>query len=253
MRSELNRIRNSTKDRLSEGYPAEISPLADEVNQLLEANSDTLERVRSGAANLAHGLKTPLTIMHGVERKVRRNGQGALADELNIEIANIEYIVERELARSRDSHQIMRHCKLAPIANRLNVALSRQPDAEHIEWLIEVPETLRAPFDGFDLTELMGNLIDNAMKWAEGLIVLRASHDGDQSCLTVEDDGPGIPDVARAAVFKRGGRLDTEKPGTGLGLSIAHDMALAHNCTLSLGRAPIGGLQVRLTWARIAE
>ncbi len=253
VRSELGRIRNSTTDRLSEGYPIEILPLAAEVNQLLDTNSDTLERVRLGAANLAHGLKTPLTIMHGVERKVRRTGQDELADELNIEIANIEYIVERELARSRDSHQIMRRCKLAPIAARLHAALSRQPGAEHIEWVIDVPETLRAPFDEFDLTELLGNLIDNAMKWARGRIALRAGHEGDMAFLTVEDDGPGIPDAERDTVLERGSRLDNEKPGTGLGLSIANDMAMAHDCSLSLGLASLGGLQVRLTWSRIKE
>ena len=253
VRVELSRIRNSTTDRLSEGYPVEILPLADEVNQLLDANSDTLERVRLGAANLAHGLKTPLTIMHGVERKVRRTGHDDMADELNTEITNIEYIVERELARSRDSHQIMRRCKLAPIAARLQSALSRQPGAEHINWVIDIPETLRAPFDEFDLTELLGNLIDNAMKWAQGRIVLRADIDGDKAFLIVEDDGPGIPDTARDAVLERGIRLDTEKPGTGLGLSIANDMAVAHDCSLLLGRASLGGLQVRLTWSRIKE
>lgn len=253
VRAELSRIRNSTTDRLSEGYPVEILPLAEEVNQLLDANSDTLERVRLGAANLAHGLKTPLTIMHGVERKVRRTGHDDMADELNTEITNIEYIVERELARSRDSHQIMRRCKLAPIAARLQTALSRQPGAEHINWVIDIPETLRAPFDEFDLTELLGNLIDNAMKWAQGRIVLRADLDGDMAFLIVEDDGPGIPDTARDAVLERGSRLDTEKPGTGLGLSIANDMAVAHDCSLSLCRASLGGLQVRLTWSRIKE
>lgn len=251
VRKELSRIRNSTTDRLSQGYPAEIMPLADEVNQLLDTNTDTLERVRSGAANLAHGLKTPLTIMHGVERNVRRNGQDALADDLNTEIANIEYIVERELARTRDSHQMIRRCKIAPIAARLHAALSRQPGAEHIEWEIEIPDALNAPFDEFDLTELMGNLIDNAMKWAERRIVLRASSSGGQTILSVEDDGPGIPDTARSAVFERGGRLDNEKPGTGLGLSIAKEMAIAHDCSLSLGRASLGGLQVRMNWPRI--
>ena len=253
VRAEISRIRNSTTDRLSQGYPAEIMPLAEEVNQLLDTNAKSLERVRVGAANLAHGLKTPLTIMHGVERKVRKTGQTALADELNTEIANIEYIVERELARSRDSHQMMRSCKVAPIANRLHVALSRQPGAEHIEWKIEVPDTLRAPFDEFDLTELLGNLIDNAMKWADGHIVLRARTKDERTILTVEDDGPGIPDAARDAVFERGGRLDNEKPGTGLGLSIANEMATAHGCSLSLGRASLGGLEVRLNWQRIDE
>lgn len=251
VRAELGRIRNSTTDRLSLDYPSEIMPLAAEVNQLLDTNADSLKRVRSGAGNLAHGLKTPLTIMHGVERKVRRSGEDALADELKTEVANMEYIVERELARSQDSHQVTRQCQVAPIALRLQAALRCQPGAEHLKWDVDVPDTLRAPFDEFDLTEIMGNLIDNAMKWAKEYIVLRASFEGDQTVLIVEDDGPGIPDTARATVFERGSRLDNEKPGTGLGLSIANEMAVAHDCKLSLGRAALGGLQVRLIWSRM--
>lgn len=253
VRAELGRIRKSTTDRLSDDYPTEILPLADEVNQLLDTNAETLDRVRAGAANLAHGLKTPLTVMSGVERKVRRKGQDAIADELHTEIANITYIVERELARSRDSHQVMRRCQVAPIATRLHAALSRQPGAEHITWVINVPEELRAPFDEFDLTELLGNLLDNAMKWAQGRIVLQAGQDGDRAFLSVADDGPGIPDAAQAVVLERGGRLDNAKPGFGLGLSIANDMALAHGCALVLDRATIGGLEARLTWSPIEE
>ncbi len=91
------------------------------------------------------------------------------------------------------------------------------------------------------------------MKWARGRIALRAGHEGDMAFLTVEDDGPGIPDAERDTVLERGSRLDNEKPGTGLGLSIANDMAMAHDCSLSLGLASLGGLQVRLTWSRIKE
>lgn len=253
VRTELSQIRNSRSDRLSEIYPLEILPLAGEVNKLLDANADTMERVRAGAANLAHGLKTPLTIMHGVERKARVKGDNLLADELNTEIANIEYIVERELARSRDSHQIIQQCKVAPIAKRLHAALSRQPGAEHLDWQINVPEAFRAPFDEFDLTELLGNLLDNAMKWANGQIGLHAGRDGDRACLVVEDDGPGIPNETQQTVLERGGRLDREKPGAGLGLSIVNDMAQAHGCKLSLDRTPLGGLRARLTWLPLQD
>lgn len=251
VREELGRIRNSTTDRLSHDYPTEILPLVTEVNQLLDNNAETLDRVRAGAANLAHGLKTPLTIMGGVERKVRRAGQNAVADELHTEIANIAYIVERELARSRDSHQVMRRCEVAPIAKRLHAALSRQPGAEGIAWMIDVPDDLRAPFDEFDLTELLGNLIDNAMKWAKGRISVQAGQLQGHAFLSVSDDGPGIPDAAQAAALERGGRLDSAKPGSGLGLSIANDMAAAHGCTLTLDRATLGGLEARLIWSQL--
>ena len=248
VRSEVNRVANSATDRLSNDYPSEVLPLVDEVNQLLDANAETLARVRAGAGNLAHGLKTPLTILHGVERKLRKSGNDRLAQELTSEIKNIEHIVERELARSRDSHQVLRRCAVAPIAARLHRALSRQPGAEDIEWTIDIPPELHAPFDEFDLTELLGNLLDNAMKWADRRIALRAGREDGQCFLSVEDDGPGVPEAARGAVLERGSRLDGDQPGAGLGLSIVNDMALAHGCTLSLDRAPLGGLRARLTW-----
>lgn len=251
VRSELERVNRSAKDRLSKAYPSEVLPLVNEVNQLLDANAQTLDRVRAGAGNLAHGLKTPLTVMRGVERKIRgADGAdgAALADELGIEIANIEHIVERELARSRDSHQAIHRCAVAPIVARLHRALSRQPGAEHIAWTIDVSDELQAPFDAFDLTELVGNLLDNAMKWADGQICVRAGVEGQQAFLSVEDDGPGIPDAGQTVALARGGRFDDQKPGVGLGLSIVQDMAQAHGCTFTLGHGPQGGLAATLTW-----
>ena len=222
--------------------------MAHEVNQLLDSNAQTLERVRSGAGNLAHGLKTLLTVMRAVERKVRSKGEESLADELGMEIASIEHIVERELARSRDSHQALQKCDVAPIAKRLHEVLSRQPDTEYIAWNITVPETLQAPFDAFDLTELLGNLLDNAMKWTNRQIQIRAGEDGAHAFLIVEDDGPGIPDVVQDAALKRGERFDDDKPGVGLGLSIVQDMATAHDCKFTLERGSLGGLEATLRW-----
>ncbi|SFR32962.1 Signal transduction histidine kinase [Yoonia tamlensis] len=248
VRADLARIRNSATDRLSQDYPDEILPLADEVNQLLDTNDATLARVRAGAANLAHGIKTPLTIIHGIERKLRHAAQDVIADELHNEAASIAYIVERELARSRDSHQSKQRSAILPIAKRLQDALGRQPGVDHISWKIDVAAQMRAPFDEFDLTELLGNLFDNAVKWADTQITIRAAQSDGAAFLTVDDDGPGIPEAARATVLERGGRLDADKPGTGLGLSIVQDMAQSHGCTLVLGRAPMGGLRVTLNW-----
>lgn len=248
VRSEMQRINKSPSDRLSEDFPSEVMPLVNEVNQLLDANAETLERVRSGAGNLAHGLKTPLTVLQGVERKVRQEGHVDLADDLSLEIANMGHIVERELARSRDSHQLTQRCEIAPIVERLHRALSRQSGAEHIEWTIEVPPKLNAPFDAFDLTEVLGNLLDNATKWAEGRIAVRAGAEAGHIFLVVEDDGPGISDAAQELALTRGGRFDDGKPGAGLGLSIVNEMALVHDCAFTLGRGSLGGLEARLTW-----
>jgi len=248
LRFEVNRVSTSASDRLSDRYPSEVMPLVNEVNQLLDTNAQTLARVRSGAGNLAHGLKTPLTIMHGVERKIRGAGLADLADDLKTEIASMEHIVERELARSRDSHMATKRSEIAPIVERLSRTFGQQPGAEHMKWTIDIQEGLHAPFDAFDLTEVMGNLLDNAMKWAESEIIIRASTDAETAFLIVDDDGAGLSDIARTAVIGRGERLDNNASGAGLGLSIVYDMARAHGCEFTLDRGSLGGLAARLTW-----
>ncbi|WP_133485172.1 sensor histidine kinase [Aliiroseovarius marinus] len=246
IRSEIARVSHTPNGRLSSDYPSEVLPLVEEVNQLLNVNAEALERARSRAGDLAHGLKTPLTIMHGIERKVRRAGQDKLADDLMTEITSIQHIVERELASTRDSQQALLNCDAGPIIDRLHKALGRQPGAEHIQWDIDLPRPLYLPFDEYDLTELLGNLLDNAVKWSESRITVRGGQDGTQVLLCVEDDGPGIPEDERDAVLARGARLDPEQPGTGLGLSIAQRMAQAHGCALSLDQSELGGVKVCL-------
>ena len=246
IQSEVARVSHTANGRLSSDYPSEVLPLVDEVNQLLNVNAEALERARSRAGDLAHGLKTPLTIMHGIERKVRRSGHDTLADDLMTEITSIQHIVERELASSRDSQQALLNCDAGPIIDRLHKALGRQPGAEHIQWDINVPSPLFLPFDEYDLTELLGNLLDNAVKWSNSRISVQGGQDQAHSFLCVEDDGPGIPEEDRDAVLARGTRLDPEQPGTGLGLNIAQRMADAHGCTLSLERSDLGGVKVCL-------
>ena len=248
IRSELSRVGKTPNARLSHDYPTEVLPLAEEVNQLLDANADALERARSSAGNLAHGLKTPLTILFGLVRKVRNSAGEKLTDELVLELTNIEHIVERELAASRDSQQLLRKCEARPIALRLHGALFQKPGFEHIRWDIDVPKSLYFPFDEFDMTELLGNLLDNAMKWTATRIVLRGWSESTGVFLSVEDDGPGIPGVQRSSALERGKRLDAIKSGSGLGLNISERMAKAHGCELSLHRSSLGGLGVCLAW-----
>ena len=243
IRSEVSRVSRSAGGRLSSDYPTEVLPLVNEVNLLLDANAKALDRARARAGNLAHGLKTPLTILHGVERKMRRAGQDGLADELKAEIASVQHIVERELASSRDSQQVLRLCDAGPIVNRLHRALARRPGAEALRWSIDMPAPLHAPFDEYDLTELLGNLLDNALKWSAGQLRVSGGHDGARAFLEIEDDGPGIPAPARAEVLERGTRLDPSQPGSGLGLNIAHRMARAHGCELSLLDSPLGRVE----------
>jgi len=248
VREELRRVNRAQNMRLSNNYPTEVQPLVQEVNELLDQNDQTLARVRIGAGNLAHGLKTPLTILRGVARKLKMAGHDGHALDMNVEIDSMQHIVERELARSRDSHQARSTTPVAPVAARLCAALRLQPDASHLQWQIEVPDNLLAPFDTYDLTELLGNLVDNAIKWTRTQVTVRGGILDNHAFLSVMDDGPGIPKGQHGAVFLRGETLDPKVSGSGLGLNIVRDMAESHGCKISLGTARGGGLEVRLTW-----
>tara|TARA_R110002049_G_scaffold113456_3_gene263770 strand:- start:3264 stop:4601 length:1338 start_codon:yes stop_codon:yes gene_type:complete len=249
VRNELRRINAAQNRRLSNDYPSEVLPLVKEVNELLDQNDATLARVRVSAGNLAHGLKTPLTVLRGVLRKLELSGQAQMAAELGAEIDAMQHIVERELARSRDSHQKRSHTAVAPVAERLCAALRQQPAARHLQWTIDVPSTLAAPFDAYDLTELLGNLLDNAMKWTRTTVTILGGETGETAFLSVVDDGPGIAEDKVEAALARGERLDAQNSGSGLGLHIVREMADSHGCTITLGASKAGGLEVRLTWA----
>jgi len=248
VRDELSQVNRARNARLSNNYPTEVQPLIKEVNGLLDQNEQTLARVRMSAGNLAHGLKTPLTVLRGISLKMAKAGQGEIVTDLNSEIDNMQHIVDRELARSRDSHQTKRASHVAAVANRLCAALRLQPSAAHLRWQIDVSEDLLAPFDAFELTELLGNLLDNAMKWTKTAIVVRGGTSGEHAFLSVSDDGPGIPENQLSAALTRGERLDPKNSGTGLGLNIVRDMAAAHECEIALENLPSGGLKVLITW-----
>ena len=160
----------------------------------------------------------------------------------------MQHIIERELALSRDSKQVVRFCAVEPIVARLAKILGMQPNADHIKWEVAVPSSVMAPFDEYDLTELLGNLLDNAMKWTTDHISVVAKEDGDHAFLRIEDNGPGIQKSARNAVFERGERLNSDQAGAGLGLAIVQDMATSHGCQLSLSSSEMGGLSVELSW-----
>lgn len=253
VRTEVTRIMTSPKSRLSDDYPHEVQPLAGEVNTLLEANEAALDKARTHSGNLAHGLKTPLTVLQNTAHQLHEKGEAQLAVELEIELDNMRHIVERELASVRNNFATGRYSLVEPSALRLVEVLKQQPDAAHITWELNLAEGVLAPFDAHDLTELLGNLMDNAMKWTRDRIFVSVSRERDHDVLCIEDNGPGISPDRRGLVLERGEQLAVDPAGAGLGLSIVHDMARNAGCALNLGASSSGGLSVKLTWPRFAS
>lgn len=249
LRYRLAAIRSGREARLgSAGFPDEVRPLAAEVDHLLDARDATLQRARARAADLAHGLKTPLTILAADARQLRERGEDDVAEEVEVVTEDMRRHVERELARARAASGGLHHAAPALVAQQVVNVLRRMPREYDLTWDIDIPASLRVDADPQDLAEILGNLAENAMKWASRRArIVGRSEPGGLILLSVEDDGPGIANAEAATVLARGGRLDATKPGTGLGLAIVGDLAEAYGGSLGLGRSnALGGLRAEV-------
>lgn len=243
LREQLATVRSGDAARLAGSFPAEVAPLVSELNDVLGMREKSLERARRRAGDLAHGLKTPLTILSAIARDVRSHKLPSQADEIEEQADAMARHVDRSLARARlSSGRGHGAAELEPAAQKIAAALSRMPGAEDLDFDIHVPEGTRLPMDQGDLIELLGNLMDNARKWAKSRIKLRY----DSQLLSIEDDGPGVPDAELGHIAERGKRLDESKQGSGLGLSIVEDIADIYGLRIAYGRSALGGLKVEI-------
>lgn len=242
IRWRLNEVRNGASRRLAGDFPAEVTPLVEEVNALLAAQDESLARARARATDLAHGLQTPLAVLQSDAERLRARGQSDIADGMSQLAGQMRRHVQRELARARTGGATVgRSTLLAPILERLVASLRRTPAGEALAWRLNIPEGLRVAADPEDLTELFGSLLDNACKWGRAEVQIEAVVEDGAARITVLDDGPGAPEAALASLTDRGVRLDESVPGTGLGLAIARDIALACDGDLQLSNRPGGG------------
>jgi signal transduction histidine kinase len=249
----LAAIRSGGAERLEGAFPVEIAPLARETNALIDANREIVSRARTHVGNLAHALKTPISVMMN-----EATGHGA--DPLALK-------VREQIEIMRD--QVTRHLERARIAARIAVtgtvtdvrpvvtALARTMEKIHhdrsIAIAVDAPEGARFRGERQDLEEMVGNLVDNACKWAQSRVAIEVlpekpdpKDDRRLVRIVVDDDGPGLSPQQREQVARRGRRLDETKPGSGLGLSIVIELAALYGGGLTLSTAPIGGLRAEL-------
>jgi signal transduction histidine kinase len=243
LRERLTAIRTGQARRLSGLFPDEVSPLVGEFNDVLDLRDASLERARRRAGDLAHGLKTPLTILSSVARELRQEGRNKQADDIDEQSEAMLRHVERALARARLSSG-MGHAatNLRSAIDRVLLAVERLPGADDLDFDIHVLAEAKVPLEQGDLTELLGNLLDNARKWAKTTVRLRYA----PPLLVIEDDGPGVADDDLKRITERGRRLDESKQGSGLGLSIVEDIADIYGLTVTYGRSDLGGLKVEI-------
>ncbi|SCZ06567.1 ATP-binding protein [Microvirga guangxiensis] len=250
VRRRLAKVRSGEADRLGAAFPAEVRPLVAEVDHLLDEQEKAVAQARARAADLAHGLKTPLTVLSADAKELRTRGNTRLADEIETVTAGMRRHVERELVRARTGLRA-RSGPVQPVRSVVEQVigvLRRSPQGNKLSWEFDVTDGLRVRIDAQDLAEILGNLAENAAGWATSSVRIKGRQEGNTVVLRVEDDGPGVPEDQIDTVLARGGRLDQTRPGTGLGLAIVGDLVEAFGGSFTLGRSSLGGLlaEVRL-------
>ena len=241
MRRGVEAIMAGRSKALAGDFPGEVEPLVDELNLLLASRDRELDRARLRAANLAHGLKTPLTVMSAVADDLAATGQGKIATEIREGASQMRHLVERELARARiASGQTSPETEIAPVVTRMINALKRTSNKSDLRWKSNIPMQAKLPVEPDDLLEIVGNLLDNAQKWARSQVGVSWQHE----CLVIEDDGTGVADSQLQLIQRGGVRLDENVPGTGLGLGIVRDLCEAYKLDMELKRSKLGGLSV---------
>ena len=245
----LSRIRSGLQPRLPPDFPSEVTPLATEINTLLDERDAAIERARGRAADLAHGLKTPLTALNANVRRLREAGQAQTADEIEALGAMMQRHVQRELARARLAGRNNRGAalRLRPIVEGVASAVACAPSSEGKAFDLDFEPDMTIEMDRADLEELLGNLIENATRHARSVVRIRAEATPHLLTLDVGDDGPGVSEKDRQKLLVRGARLDLSGNGAGLGFSIVSDVVSAYGGTFALGVSDLGGLSATLT------
>ncbi len=244
VREEIARMRAGQSSRVSSAMPVEVAPMVEELNALIEHNERQAEEARRHAGNLAHALKTPLTVIMNAATAQSDD----LADTVIREARTMRRQVDHHLARARavgrrgSAHS---RADVWPSLESVERAVGRL--YRHIRIDVTGPRGLQVHVERQDLDEMLGNLIENAAKYGGGSVFVTVGAQAGFVEFLVEDDGVGIPEEQRVRIFDRGVRLDTGKPGTGLGLAIVRDVAEIYEGTVSLEESEdLGGLLVRL-------
>jgi signal transduction histidine kinase len=252
LRDGVAAIRRGEAQHVEGEFPRDVAPLAAEVNQLIDTNREIVERARTQVGNLAHAIKTPLSVLINEADSASPNLPEKVREQTEIMRRQVTFYLDRARAAAR-----ARTAGLSTEVKPVVEGLVRTFEKLHAErgpaFTADLQEGLRFRGEAQDLTDLIGNLLDNAGKWADETVSIRARRaapsDKDAAAFLIaeiDDDGPGLGPVARAEAIERGKRLDESRPGSGLGLSIVVELASIYGGSLQLDESPLGGLRAVL-------
>lgn len=248
IRHDLAAIRSGEAESLEGELPDEIKPLQTELNALIQSNRDVVERARTHVGNLAHALKTPLSVISNEARTHEGPFSNKVVEQAEIMRTQITHHLDRARVAAR-SGVIGDVTEVTPVLQALKRTLARIYGERGVQLDLSTGSGLKFQGEKQDFEEMVGNLMDNACKWANERVVVSAEGTvgGKRFTVTVDDDGPGLTKEERVRAVKRGQRLDESKPGSGLGLSIVADLAHLYKGRFELEPSPNGGLRARLT------
>lgn len=244
---ELGEIEGGVRERIDGNFPVELKPLTEGLNAMIINERSQQSRYRNALGDLAHSLKTPLAVLHGIaERPLVVENQKLLGEQ----VARMGHIVQHQLKRAATvgTRTLAEPTTIRPLVDKITGALLKVYHARSISFDNQVPADLRLRADAGDLYELIGNLLDNACKYGDSRVRISASRDRWQVTILVEDDGPGFPEEA-AHLLERGIRADTRHEGQGLGLGAVKDIVDAYQGHLKLEESDLGGGRVVVRFA----
>lgn len=249
LRAALGTIRRGETERIQGNYPRDIAPLAQEINLLLDTNREILERARTQVGNLAHALKTPLSVIVNEAEAAPEEIAGKVREQAGIMRDQVRHYLDRARAAAL-AGTLGSMTDVEPVIAGFERTFDKIYRDKGLTIQASVPPKARFRGEKQDLEEMVGNLVDNACKWASGRVEIRGDvgeREGRMRLrLMIDDDGPGLREQDRKDMMKRGRRLDETKPGSGLGLSIVADLAALYGGTVVLADSPLGGLRVEL-------
>lgn len=249
VRAGIGAVRRGEAPTLPPDYPSEVLPLVGEVNELLAQQQASIDFARARASDLAHGLKTPLSVLQGLGTTLAEKGDSesaAIVDEIAAEMDDrVDYQLRLSRLRLRTrAHQLS--ASLNEAIDRTLAVLVRTRDGERLEWKVTTAPGLIVDIDRHDLTELVGVMLENAAKWGKSAVRVEAAAVDGKAELVIADDGPGLTEEQIARLGVRGQRLDESRRGSGLGIAIALEIVAINSGAVTFGRAPEGGLLVRI-------
>jgi signal transduction histidine kinase len=249
LRVRLFGVREGKDSRLDGDYPTEVQPLVNDLNALLTDREQRVHRALTKAGDLAHGLKTPLTLLNQQAERAKAAGQIELAGAIQQQVERMRRQIDYHLAHARASASgadPTARCQLLTSAEALARTMMTIHADRHLVIDVHVAADHFVRGRREDLEEMLGNLVDNACKWAKHRVEVRSTVENGSVVITVDDDGPGLDPSLRESVLKRGVRADEAAPGSGLGLAIVADLVELYGGSIVLSGSPLGGLRAEL-------